>query len=568
MRISRRSAPLTDIRARYLRAASCVLVMALAAACGQRAPQRIQEPPGDDTREQGGLLTDDDSGDVPFITPPEDEDKDSSIASCSVAAPRILFLHGGAIDRSHPFATHARKVLRDHRLAYEIRELGERFAYEVDGLGQYAAVVITDHQAYEDLAPAPRAALDDYARACDVGLYFLRVPSGAQLDGGSIATSASTPLSDAHVDAASPLLDLTRDGGVLAGAIPGRGRLFELAREGDYHALAWATGDDQNGPWLVAGTSSRDGIRRIFNGRDFEPFFLDELLMVDALAWLSPVDLSALRERYVGVDIDDVFMPAHHEDLAQRTVKIQAEDVPALIETQERISEIIGSEFRFALGFNAGFYGSQRGDPALFDDAAGDAALVDARASFHWFDHLWRHTIVIDQPYEELAGDMERARAWAQDTGVIEHIGRYAISPQHSGTSQRYDPLYQAWRDVWDIRYSACTSDAGDGFEHLGVLVAPRARAQIWSNQYSFDQVSRSALDQLAHAGSVYRVIVERPVTVFMTHQSNYARDRIGSYLFEEVFAFLARWTRYEIKTGAPDDLIQKHFELVPLQAP
>lgn len=546
-------------------------------ACGERSePSEPPEPSdaslpdagiegkgGVSVGDSGGMVSDDDGG----MSPQHDSgsEPDASLAPCAVDRPRVLLAHGGAIGYQHAFTVSARTLMRAHHLDYQAQEIDSDIDYEIDGLGEYAAILITDYEAYEALPPSRRQALDGYAQRCDVGLYFLSVPSGATVTGGARSSSTSTALATAHLEADSPLLDLTRDGGEVEGAIPGRARTFELEPDSSFEPVAWATtSQGEQAPWLIAG-EPRDGVRRVLNGRNFEPFFLDDLLLMDALAWLSPVELGALRERYVDVDIDDVFMPAYHEDAAMRTVKMQASDVSALIESQARISELIGSDFRFTLGFNAGYYGEQLGDAAESDDAAGDAALVAARAEFYWFDHLWRHTIIVDQPYEEIAGYMEQGRAWAEDNGVIEHMGHYAVTPQHSGTSQLYTPLYEAWRDVWDVRYSSDTSGAGKGFENLGVLVAPRARANIWSDQYSFDQVSRASLDEFAHGGTVYREIAMHPVTLFMTHQANYARDHIGSYMFEEAFAFIARWTRYEIKTGTPDELVEKYFELMPL---
>lgn len=544
-----------------------VLVCAALAACGRRAPEHATGPIGADrdetTYEDGGSLwfpaLPRDSG-TPHMAPMPDANAPAE--PCVIDTPRILILYGGAIGEDHAYAGEARAILDRHRIAYEARPAGEdELQYEIDGVGNYGAILFTDYDAYDDLSASNRERLDDYARRCGAGMYFLYVPGNAELSAGEITTSARSTLSDARVDSTSPVLDLTRDGGTLEGDLPGRGLVFRFS-EANYSAVAWASREGAQGPFVLADDGAHDGVRRVFNGRDFDAHFLGELLLLDALSWLSPVDLGLLRQRYIGVDIDDVFMPNYDDEENKRTVKIQADDVPALLATQAHISSTMGRDFRFTIGFNVAYYGVQFGDAALYDDPAGDAALVANRSAFYWFDHLKHHTIVKDQAVDELAGYMRDARAWAEETGVIDYVGRYAVTPQHSGISQRYAPLYEAWRDVWDIGYSSDTSGTVNGFEYMGIHVAPRSQAGIWSGQYSFAEVSPSSLERMARGGAVYREVIARPVSIFMTHQSNYARDRLGNKLFEELFDFLARWTHYEIHSGTPDALVARHFEL------
>lgn len=565
-----------------IRASCWISVAAGGAACGDG--DRLGQPPSTpDAAQQDGGPGDggpDDGGppgndaepvdaNVPDADGPPDADTPPDVPEpCTVEAARVLVLHGGAVGEGHAYAVQAAKALREHRVDFEMRALSEDVELREDGVGHYAALLITDYKAFAALPEAQRAALDAYARDCDAGQYFLHVAADLSLPGGA-TTGSSDVCSDAHVEPSSAVLDLTRDGGVHEGNLPATCRLFEIDEADGFEPIAYASNGVVEGPWLIADGGMRDGVRRVFNGQDFKAHFLSDLLLLDSLAWLSPVDLGVMRKRYVGIDIDDVFMPAHHEDWRERKQKIQAEDVPALIATQDRISELIGSDFRFTLGFCAEYYGQQLDDPEIYDDAAGDAALVAARSSFYWFDHFYGHNRIVDQPYEVIAELYQRGHDWAEETGVLDYVTQYTVTPEHSGISQRWEPLYQAWRDIYDIRYSSDTSDAGagpgNGFEFFGVHVAPRARAGIWAAQTSFEHVSAAQLRRMAR-GSIYREIVMRPVSIFMTHQGNFCRDRIGSYLFEHAFEFIDQWTSYEIINASADDLVAKHFELVPLE--
>ena len=316
-------------------------------------------------------------------------------------------------------------------------------------------------------------------------------------------------------------------------------------------------------PNILLDTGGYDGIVRVFHAHDFHRFWLHDLLTIDAVQYLSPVDLGIVRDRWIAVDIDDIFQVNWDADPDGRTVKIQADDVDAMIDTQDLLSDVMDGDFRFTLGFNMGWYEVNYG-PEPYDDAAGDRAMVAERAEFHWFDHLPLHPHSSDYGYDDLVAMMEESQAWAIATGVSDYMTGYQLSPYHDGIYPIHDPLYQAWRTVWDARYTS-TTVVDEGFAYAGVLVAPRQSCGIWSSQYSFDQVPESTLYAYARGGAVFRTILEHPVSVFMTHQSNYARDRLGLVLFEELVTFYDQWTNFRLVAGTNDELVEEYFRLYPL---
>lgn len=53
-------------------------------------------------------------------------------------------------------------------------------------------------------------------------------------------------------------------------------------------------------------------------------------------------------------------------------------------------------------------------------------------------------------------------------------------------------------------------------------------------------------------------------VSIFMTHVTNYANDRLAPYLFQHLFKFVTRWTKLELLSGRPLTLGQTYFSLFP----
>jgi len=447
---------------------------------------------------------------------------------------------------------------------YQDAPIDAEIEYESGGRGRYAVVVVTDYEAYADLDSSKKARLDDYCREYGVGLYFLYVGWGVSLNSGEVTTSSGGTLLDQRVDPESPVLRLTRDGGTLEGELPSVGCNFIAESAGGYHPVAYARLEqDQNErPNILADDGSFDGVHRIFHGHYFYRFWLHDLLFLDGLQWLSPVDLPILDRRWIGVDIDDIFQANYDPDPENRTVKIQAEDVEAMIQTQDDLSEIMEGDFRFVLGFNCGWYQEDFGPPP-FDDAAGDLALVANRAEFRWFDHLPLHQDCTEYGTQELIAIMEESKAWAQANDVTTHITGYHLTPWHAGIDPVYEPLYEAWRQVWDTGYTS-TTETVTGFEHAGVKVAPRQNSGILSSEYSFEQVDQDEIDSWIQGGFLSQRMIENPVNLFMTHQCNFARDRIGLYLFENLADFFDRWTHFQLVTGSNDELIEKYFELFP----
>ena len=149
--------------------------------------------------------------------------------------------------------------------------------------------------------------------------------------------SVHTKLSvrDYELNPRSPILRIARAGEVMSGQLPGADWTVFFGNHSIYQALSWArmkldSASDSElviGGELVAGSAesesskgevlryvpvihdrgSFDGVQRVIFGSGLQ-LFLHRLLFVDALSYLSHGKLSAPLERYVMVDIDDIFV--------------------------------------------------------------------------------------------------------------------------------------------------------------------------------------------------------------------------------------------------------------------
>ena len=53
-------------------------------------------------------------------------------------------------------------------------------------------------------------------------------------------------------------------------------------------------------------------------------------------------------------------------------------------------------------------------------------------------------------------------------------------------------------------------------------------------------------------------------VSIFMTHMSNYANDRLAPYLFKKLVKFVQRWTNLKLISAPPKQLAEIYFKIFP----
>lgn len=85
------------------------------------------------------------------------------------------------------------------------------------------------------------------------------------------------------------------------------------------------------------------GIRKVLFGGPLR-HFVNKLLFLDSLSWLSKGRIANSLVRYILVDIDDVFVGKN---------RMLPDDVRALVQSQERLAEMVPG-FKYNLGFSGG----------------------------------------------------------------------------------------------------------------------------------------------------------------------------------------------------------------------
>lgn len=121
-----------------------------------------------------------------------------------------------------------------------------------------------------------------------------------------------------------------------------------------------------------------DDIKRVLFGVP-NGHWLNRLLLLDAIEHLSAGRIMTPLERYIQIDIDDIFVGATGTRLTEN-------DVRALMDTQDQLSKLIENDFKFNLGFSGKYYKHGNATEQL-----GDELLVRNAHKFTWFCHFWSH---------------------------------------------------------------------------------------------------------------------------------------------------------------------------------
>ena len=161
-------------------------------------------------------------------------------------------------------------------------------------------------------------------------------------------------------------------------------------------------------------------------------------MFLDSLSYLSYGQLSKSLDRYIGIDIDDIFV-------SEKGTRMHVDDVNALVQSQTKIRHFIPN-FKFNLGYCGKYFQHGYRDENLADDE-----ILKHIDKFNWFSHMWNH----NQPhlYDNLTvlyNDMLLNQKFAIEKG-IPMTSQYSISPHHSGVYPVHEMLYTAWKKVWNI---------------------------------------------------------------------------------------------------------------------
>ncbi len=242
--------------------------------------------------------------------------------------------------------------------------------------------------------PWNRDLLLKYCKMFDVGIVSL-VPSGDLPFDEEVTLKSGEPLPftvrtgpdlrDFSVTANATMLRVTRGGQTESGPIPhGEDWVTFMPRHVTYSSVASAKlveEDDERGgderSLVLQDHGKLDGVRKVLFGGQLR-HWVNKLLLLDALHWVSKGKVAVPLTRYILVDIDDVFVGKH---------RFLPSDVEELLSSQRRLAELVPG-FKYNLGFSGGSF---RREGSEEKEKAGDEAVVAARDEFWWFPHSFTH---------------------------------------------------------------------------------------------------------------------------------------------------------------------------------
>ncbi|XP_015772476.1 PREDICTED: bifunctional heparan sulfate N-deacetylase/N-sulfotransferase 4-like [Acropora digitifera] len=464
----------------------------------------------------------------------------------------ILVLQRAWVKEGSKLAHHVTRFLDGLRVPYFFREaddkvftlLKEDLKAEVT-VGRYSVLVFVNVKTYLDLKPNARQIVNLYCKKFSVGmLYFISNHVGyiPEFLFEVVRPLKERQILDVEVNGESKLLSVTRRGGsVIKPNIPkGQGTRWSFLRydpeKVPYETVEYATNRRRRRKrdletavtekaCIILDNGRKDGIKRVFFGGGF-PFFLHTMLFMDSLEYLSPVSPIAFsRQRYLQIDVDDIFV-------AKSGIRMKKKDVLEMISEQDRLKQKIPG-FKFNLGFSG--RGFKQGDD---EEDEGDMALIKYADKFTWFGHLYDHEQPHKRTYAEIVKSLKKNEEFAKMTFET----NYSLDRSSERSVSRSYP------------------------EESVLQVLPRQTCGLFTTTNFFHEIKggKKALDRSIDGGELFETVLRNPVSVVMTHLTNYGNDRLALYTVSRLVNFVHRWTNLELKYASPTELADIYFSLFP----
>ncbi|XP_068259139.1 bifunctional heparan sulfate N-deacetylase/N-sulfotransferase 4 [Nyctibius grandis] len=446
-----------------------------------------------------------------------------------------------------------------------------------NGRGKYTIVIYENILKYVSMDSWNRELLEKYCVEYSVSIIGFHKANensspSTKLKGLPLHLYNNVALKDCVVNPQSPLLRITKAPRVEKGPLPGEDWTVFQFNHSTYQPVLLTELQTSRPPptalpkaalyaTVIQDLGLHDGIQRVLFGNNLT-FWLHKLIFIDAISFLSGKKLTLSLDRYILVDIDDIFV-------GKEGTRMNINDVKALLETQNLLRTQVAN-FTFNLGFSGKFYHT-----GTEEEDEGDDLLLRSVDEFWWFPHMWSHM----QPHlfhneSSLVEQMILNKEFAIEHGIPTDMG-YAVAPHHSGVYPVHIQLYEAWKKVWHIRVTSTEeyphlkpARYRRGFIHNGIMVLPRQTCGLFTHTIFYKEYpgGPQELDKSIRGGELFLTILLNPISIFMTHLSNYGNDRLGLYTFANLASFVRSSTNLKLQTLPPVQLAQKYFELFPEQ--
>uniref|UniRef100_A0A0K0D1D7 [heparan sulfate]-glucosamine N-sulfotransferase n=1 Tax=Angiostrongylus cantonensis TaxID=6313 RepID=A0A0K0D1D7_ANGCA len=301
-----------------------------------------------------------------------------------------------------------------------------------------------------------------------------------------------------------------------------------------------------------------DNVERVLFGYNVTDWMM-KMTFLDVLWYTTGGRIGWSLDRYVQIDIDDIFVGA-------RGTRMVEDDVTALLASQKHLRQYI-SNFTYMLGFSGSYF--HNGDD---NEDRGDERLVELAQHFIWFPHMWRHNHAHEHNLTYLEATMVQNFMFAENMQLPVKYP-YAIAPQHDGVYPIHTDLYNAWKKVWKVEVTATEeyphfkpASSRRGFVYMNVSVLPRQTCGLYTHTQFFHNYPGgfSKLTSLIYGGELFFTVLLNPISIFMTHQQNFAHDRLASYTFDNLVRFIRCWTNIRLRWQSPVESSQMYFSLMP----
>ncbi|XP_074253070.1 bifunctional heparan sulfate N-deacetylase/N-sulfotransferase 3 isoform X5 [Saimiri boliviensis] len=381
--------------------------------------------------------------------------------------------------------------------------------------GKYILIIYENILKYINMDSWNRSLLDKYCVEYSVGVIGFHKTSeksiqSFQLKGFPFSIYGNIAVKDCCINPHSPLLHVTKSSKLEKGSLPGTDWTVFQINHSAYQPVIFAKvkAPENLSPSISKGAfyatiihdlGLHDGIQRVLFGNNLN-FWLHKLIFIDAISFLSGKRLTLSLDRYILVDIDDIFV-------GKEGTRMNTNDVKALLDTQNLLRAQI-TNFTFNLGFSGKFYHT-----GTEEEDEGDDCLLGSVDEFWWFPHMWSHM----QPH-----------LFHNESSLVEQM-------------------------ILNKKFA---------------LVLPRQTCGLFTHTIFYKEYpgGPKELDKSIQGGELFFTVILNPISIFMTHLSNYGNDRLGLYTFVNLANFVKSWTNLRLQTLPPVQLAHKYFELFPDQ--
>lgn len=230
-----------------------------------------------------------------------------------------------------PYTKHAKEIvnsLEAARFPYKI-VMGDKSLPTLTHMdkGRFSAIIFERIQLYLDLDYWNRQLLEKYCREYDIGMILFVRPqddyqkSFEKVPGFPMSLQYNVALRDYRLNPVSDVWRIIRPGEIINRSSPHEDWTVFLVNHTTFEPLAFAKVapsfyDNSDALYfhenasVIAAVLDRglhDGIKRVFFGNLFR-FWLHKPMLLDCLSYLSHGKLSIPLERYLQIDIDDIFV--------------------------------------------------------------------------------------------------------------------------------------------------------------------------------------------------------------------------------------------------------------------